>query len=52
MMSSGMGLDEPLRLATLDALRGFYCPVQVDDVNAYAAVFAPEVGKLSGFGDG
>lgn len=35
------------RSAILAVLQQFYCPVQVEDVNAYTAVFVPDIGRIS-----
>lgn len=40
-------MDEPQRSATLAALHEFYCPVQAEDVDAYTAIFAPQLGRIS-----
>lgn len=49
MMSSLEGPNESQRAVVLTALEEFYCPVQVDDLNAYAAVFAPGIDSLPDF---
>jgi hypothetical protein len=46
MTTSVAGLNESQRAVVLTALREFYCPVQVDNLNAYVAAFAPHVGSL------
>ena len=40
---SGTEVDESQRAAMLAALHEFYCPVQLDDIGAYASVFVPAV---------